>query len=125
CIVNYIRLPSFPTRRSSDLLQAAKSSGASAIHPGYGFLSENAEFAERCGRAGITFVGPPPEAIRAMGDKSAAKTMMERAGVPLVPGYHGGNQAREFLLDEAERIGFPVLIKAAAGGGGDGMRAVE
>jgi len=111
--------------RGDRILQAAKSSGASAIHPGYGFLSENAEFAERCGRAGITFVGPPPEAIRAMGDKSAAKTMMERAGVPLVPGYHGGNQAREFLLDEAERIGFPVLIKAAAGGGGKGMRAVE
>src|SRR5947209_1332806 len=111
--------------RGDRILQAAKSSGASAIHPGYGFLSENAEFAERCGRAGITFVGPPPEAIRAMGDKSAAKTMMERAGVPLVPGYHGGNQAREFLLDEAERIGFPVLIKAAAGGAGKGRRAVE
>src|SRR5947209_4226228 len=111
--------------RGDRILQAAKSSGASAIHPGYGFLSENAEFAERRGRAGITFVGPPPEAIRAMGDKSAAKTMMERAGVPLVPGYHGGNQAREFLLDEAERIGFPVLIKAAAGGAGKGRRAVE
>src|SRR5438093_2418813 len=111
--------------RGDRILQAAKSSGASAIHPGYGFLSENAEFAERCGRAGITFVGPPPEAIRAMGDKSAAKTMMERAGVPLVPGYHGGNQAPDFLLDQAERIGFPVLIKAAAGGGGKGMRAVE
>src|SRR5881409_3976478 len=111
--------------RGDRILEAAMSSGASAIHPGYGFLSENAGFAERCGRAGIAFVGPPPEAIRAMGDKSAAKTMMERAGVPLVPGYHGGNQAREFLLDEAERIGFPVLIKAAAGGGGKGMRAVE
>src|SRR6266513_3510852 len=111
--------------RGDRILEAATSSGASAIHPGYGFLSENAEFAERCGRAGITFVGPPPEAIRAMGDKSAAKTMMERAGVPLVPGYHGGNQALDFLLDQAERIGFPVLIKAAAGGGGKGMRAVE
>ena len=111
--------------RGDRILEAAMSSGASAIHPGYGFLSENAEFAERCERAGITFVGPPPEAIRAMGDKSAAKTMMERAGVPLVPGYHGGNQAPEFLLDEAARIGFPVLIKAAAGGGGKGMRVVE
>ena len=110
--------------RGDRILEAAVSSGASAIHPGYGFLSENAEFAERCARAGITFVGPPPEAIRAMGDKSGAKTIMEKAGVPLVPGYHGGNQAREFLIDEAERIGFPVLIKAAAGGGGKGMRAV-
>jgi 3-methylcrotonyl-CoA carboxylase alpha subunit len=111
--------------RGDRILEAAMSSGASAIHPGYGFLSENAEFAERCERAGITFVGPPPEAIRAMGDKSAAKGIMEKAGVPLVPGYHGGNQAREFLLDQAVRIGFPVLIKAAAGGGGKGMRVVE
>src|SRR5207247_7026509 len=110
--------------RGDRILEAAVSSGASAIHPGYGFLSENAEFAERCARAGITFVGPPPEAIRAMGDKSGAKAIMEKAGVPLVPGYHGGNQAREFLIDEAERIGFPVLIKAASGGGGKGMRAV-
>jgi len=110
--------------RGDRILEAAVSSGASAIHPGYGFLSENAEFAERCGRAGITFVGPPPEAIRAMGDKSAAKTIMEKTGVPLVPGYHGGEQGPEFLLAEAERIGFPVLIKAAAGGGGKGMRAV-
>src|SRR6266571_3706212 len=110
--------------RGDRILEAAVSSGASAIHPGYGFLSENAEFAERCARAGISFVGPPPEAIRAMGDKSGAKTIMEKAGVPLVPGYHGGNQAREFLIDEAERIGFPVLIKAASGGGGKGMRAV-
>ncbi len=111
--------------RGDRILEAAVSSGASAIHPGYGFLSENAEFAERCARAGITFVGPPPEAIRAMGDKSGAKTIMEKAGVPLVPGYHGGDQAPKFLLDEAERIGFPVLVKAAAGGGGKGMRAVE
>ncbi len=110
--------------RGDRIVEAAMRSGASAIHPGYGFLSENAEFAERCARAGITFVGPPPEAIRAMGDKSGAKTIMEKAGVPLVPGYHGANQAREFLIDEAERIGFPVLIKAASGGGGKGMRAV-
>src|SRR6195256_32500 len=107
------------------IVAAAKTSGASAIHPGYGFLSENAEFAERCERAGIAFVGPPPQAIRAMGDKSSAKAIMEKAGVPLVPGYHGGNQSPDFLLDQAVRIGFPVLIKAAAGGGGKGMRAVE
>src|SRR5260221_9017636 len=107
------------------IIETARSSGASAIHPGYGFLSENAEFAEGCERAAITFIGPPPEAIRAMGDKSAAKTAMEKAGVPLVHGYHGGNQAPDFLLSEAGRIGFPVLIKAAAGGGGKGMRVVE
>src|ERR1700704_1963748 len=111
--------------RGDGILEAAVSSGASAIHPGYGFLSENAEFAERCERAGIAFVGPPPQAIRAMGDKSSAKAIMEKAGVPLVPGYHGGNQSPDFLLDQAVRIGFPVLIKAAAGGGGKGMRAVE
>src|SRR2546427_7312283 len=111
--------------RGDRIVEAARRSGASAIPPGYGFLSENAEFAERCERAGIAFVGPPPQAIRAMGDKSAAKALMEKAGVPLVPGYHGGNQAPDFLLDQAVRIGFPVLIKAAAGGGGKGMRAVE
>src|SRR3989449_6494791 len=111
--------------RGDRIVEAAMRSGASAIHPGYGFLSENAEFAERCERAGIAFVGPPPQAIRAMGDKSSAKAIMEKAGVPLVPGYHGGNQSPDFLLDQAVRIGFPVLIKAAAGGGGKGMRAVE
>jgi 3-methylcrotonyl-CoA carboxylase alpha subunit len=107
------------------IVDAAKSSGASALHPGYGFLSENAEFAERCERAGVAFIGPPPGAIRAMGDKSAAKTIMEKAGVRVLPGYHGGDQAPGILLDEAARIGFPVLIKAAAGGGGRGMRVVE
>ena len=106
------------------IIDAAKRSGASAIHPGYGFLSENPEFAERCGRAGIAFIGPPPEAIRAMGDKSTAKAIMEKAGVPIVPGYHGRNQAPDFLMQEAGRIGLPLLIKAAAGGGGKGMRAV-
>jgi 3-methylcrotonyl-CoA carboxylase alpha subunit len=111
--------------RGDRIVEAAKISGASAIHPGYGFLSENAEFAERCEHAGVAFIGPPPEAIRAMGDKSAAKTIMEKAGVPLLSGYHGDNQAPDFLLDQAVRIGFPVLIKAAAGGGGKGMRAVE
>src|ERR1700704_6653705 len=90
---------------SGEIVAAAKSSGASAITPGYGFLSETAEFAERCRHAGVTFIGPPPEAIRAMGDKSAAKTLMEKAGVPPVPGYHGGNLAPEFLLAEAGRIG--------------------
>jgi len=110
---------------SERIIDAAKRSGASAIHPGYGFLSENPEFAERCERAGIVFIGPPPEAIRAMGDKSAAKAIMEKAGVPIVPGYHGSGQAPGFLLQEVGRIGFPVLIKAAAGGGGKGMRLVE
>jgi 3-methylcrotonyl-CoA carboxylase alpha subunit len=107
------------------IIDAAKRSGASAIHPGYGFLSENPEFAERCEHAGIAFIGPPPEAIRAMGDKSAAKAIMEKADVPIVPGYHGRNQAPDFLLQEAGRIGLPLLIKAAAGGGGKGMRVVE
>jgi 3-methylcrotonyl-CoA carboxylase alpha subunit len=107
------------------IIDAAKRSGASAIHPGYGFLSENPEFAERCEHAGIAFIGPPPEAIRAMGDKSAAKAIMEKADVPIVPGYHGRNQAPDFLLREAGRIGLPLLIKAAAGGGGKGMRVVE
>ena len=99
--------------------------GAETIHPGYGFLSENADFAEACNRAGIAFIGPPPTAIRAMGSKSAAKALMEKAGVPLVPGYHGEKQDADFLAGEADRIGYPVLIKASAGGGGKGMRIVE
>jgi 3-methylcrotonyl-CoA carboxylase alpha subunit len=106
------------------ILDAARRSGAEAVHPGYGFLSENAEFAEACAAAGITFIGPPAAAIRAMGSKAAAKALMARSGVPLVPGYHGEDQDPEHLADEAERIGFPVLIKAAAGGGGRGMRVV-
>jgi len=106
------------------ILEVAIRSGAQAIHPGYGFLSENAEFAEACDRAGIVFIGPPTGAIRAMGSKSAAKKIMETAGVPLVPGYHGENQDPQFLGQEAERIGFPVIIKASSGGGGKGMRAV-
>ena len=96
-----------------------------AIHPGYGFLSENEAFARACAAAGIVFIGPTPEAIAAMGDKSAAKTLMEKARVPLVPGYHGENQDAAFLLGRAEAIGFPVLIKASAGGGGKGMRIVR
>jgi len=107
------------------ILDAARRSGAQAIHPGYGFLSENAEFAAGCAAAGVVFIGPPPDAIRAMGSKSAAKSLMQQAGVPLVPGYHGANQDAAHLASEAARIGYPVLIKASAGGGGKGMRVVE
>ncbi|MGD9618072.1 MAG: acetyl-CoA carboxylase biotin carboxylase subunit [Alphaproteobacteria bacterium] len=103
---------------------AARDSGAEAVHPGYGFLSENAEFAETCAAAGIVFIGPSPQAIRAMGSKAAAKALMEAHGVPVVPGYHGADQEDARLAAEAERIGFPVMIKASAGGGGRGMRVV-
>jgi len=106
------------------ILDVARISGAQAIHPGYGFLSESAEFAEACEKSGVVFIGPPVAAIRAMGSKSAAKKIMQEAQVPLVPGYHGTNQDPDFLLQEAEKIGFPVIIKASAGGGGKGMRAV-
>jgi 3-methylcrotonyl-CoA carboxylase alpha subunit len=111
--------------RIDRILAAAKASGADAIHPGYGFLSENADFAEAVAAAGLIFVGPPAAAIRAMGSKSAAKALMEKAGVPLVPGYHGEDQDPELLAREATRIGYPVLIKASAGGGGKGMKVVE
>lgn len=107
------------------ILQAARSTGAQAIHPGYGFLSENADFARACAAAGLVFIGPPPQAIAAMGSKSAAKALMEQASVPLVPGYHGECNEADFLADEARRIGYPVLIKATAGGGGRGMRRVD
>ena len=107
------------------ILGAAERTGADAIHPGYGFLSENADFAEACAARGIAFVGPPAGAIRAMGSKSEAKRRMAEAGVPLVPGYHGADQSPERLRREAEAIGWPVLLKASAGGGGRGMRAVE
>lgn len=107
------------------ILEAAAETGAEAIHPGYGFLSENAEFAEAVEKAGFTFIGPPAAAIRAMGRKDEAKRLMEKAGVPVVPGYHGKEQATEHLAAEAERIGYPVLIKAVAGGGGKGMRLVD
>ena len=106
------------------ILDAARNSGAEAMHPGYGFLSENAEFAEACEAAGVVFIGPPASAIRSMGSKAKAKVLMQRHGVPLVPGYHGEDQSPARLLDEAERVGFPVLIKATAGGGGRGMRVV-
>ena len=111
--------------RTDAILQAAIDTGAGAIHPGYGFLSENEAFAEAAEKAGIAFVGPPASAIAAMGSKSAAKTLMEKAGVPLVPGYHGDNQDPQFLKTQADGIGYPVLIKASAGGGGKGMRVVE
>ena len=104
------------------ILAAAKASGAEAIHPGYGFLSEKAEFAEACAGAGLIFVGPPSAAIRAMGSKSAAKALMEAAGVPVVPGYHGKAQDLAALSREAKTLGYPVLLKAVAGGGGKGMR---
>ncbi|WP_414715556.1 acetyl-CoA carboxylase biotin carboxylase subunit, partial [Stenotrophomonas maltophilia] len=111
--------------RGDALLDAARLTGAQAIHPGYGFLSENADFADACAAAGVTFIGPPASAIRAMGDKSAAKALMAKAGVPLTPGYHGDQQEPAFLRAQADAIGYPVLIKASAGGGGKGMRKVE
>ncbi|MGB9041879.1 MAG: biotin carboxylase N-terminal domain-containing protein [Pseudolabrys sp.] len=107
------------------LISAAKSARAECIHPGYGFLSENADFAQACVDAGIAFVGPPVRAIRAMGLKDRAKALMEKAGVPVVPGYHGELQEPKFLKQKAYEIGYPVLIKAVAGGGGKGMRRVE
>ncbi|EPN67166.1 acetyl-CoA carboxylase, biotin carboxylase, partial [Pseudomonas syringae pv. actinidiae ICMP 19101] len=107
------------------LVKAAKVSGAQAIHPGYGFLSENADFARAIEAAGLVFLGPPASAIDAMGSKSAAKSLMEQAGVPLVPGYHGAAQDIDTFHADAERIGYPVLLKATAGGGGKGMKVVE
>ena len=106
------------------IITKAKQLNVDAIHPGYGFLSENAEFADKCQQNDIVFIGPSSDAIRAMGSKSAAKTIMEKAKVPLVPGYHGENQSKEFLLSQANAMGYPVLLKAAAGGGGKGMRQV-
>src|SRR5690349_20307470 len=107
------------------IIEVARRSGAQAIHPGYGFLSENAAFAQACVDAGIVFIGPSAQAIAAMGSKSASKEIMGKAGVPLVPGYHGNGQDPESLAHEAQRIGYPVLIKASAGGGGRGMRVVR
>ncbi|HEV2530381.1 acetyl/propionyl/methylcrotonyl-CoA carboxylase subunit alpha [Phenylobacterium sp.] len=107
------------------IIAAARETGADAIHPGYGFLSENADFAEAVMAAGLTWVGPPPAAIRAMGLKDAAKALMEKAGVPVTPGYLGADQDEKTLAKEAARIGYPVLIKAVAGGGGKGMRRVD
>jgi 3-methylcrotonyl-CoA carboxylase alpha subunit len=117
-----------PARQSylvaSAILDVARRSGAEAIHPGYGFLSENADFAAACAAAGVAFIGPPEAAIRAMGSKAESKTLMERSGVPLVPGYHGKGQDLAVLKDAAAQIGYPALIKASAGGGGKGMRIV-
>lgn len=107
------------------IIEAAKATGAQAIHPGYGFLSENEAFAQACSQAGLVFIGPPASAILAMGLKAESKRLMEKAGVPLVPGYHGADQDTKLLQHEADRIGYPVLIKASAGGGGKGMRVVE
>ena len=111
--------------RIERIVEAAKKTGAQAVHPGYGFLSENEDFANACEQAGIVFIGPPVEAIRAMGSKAAAKALMQSASVPLVPGYHGDDQDPSLLQREADRIGYPVLLKASAGGGGKGMRVVE
>ncbi|KEQ19611.1 hypothetical protein GZ78_06855 [Endozoicomonas numazuensis] len=111
--------------RTDKLIEVAQQSGAQAVHPGYGFLSENAEFAQACHEAGIHFIGPGHEAIRAMGSKSEAKALMEKASVPICPGYHGDDQSDETLTLEAERIGYPLMVKAALGGGGKGMRIIE
>ena len=111
--------------RWEKIIEAAKATGAQAIHPGYGFLSENEEFAQACAKAGLVFIGPPASAILAMGLKAESKQLMEKAGVPLVPGYHAADQDPALLQREADAIGYPVLIKASAGGGGKGMRAVD
>lgn len=124
-----VRLGPAPSRESylcaDKIIAAAKATGAEAIHPGYGFLSENAAFAQACADNGIKFIGPSAAAITAMGSKSGAKALMEKAGVPLIPGYHGEQQDAGFLLEQARKMGFPVLLKASAGGGGKGMRAVH
>ncbi len=121
-----VRVGPAPSSKSylsiENLLAAATATGAKAVHPGYGFLAESAAFAEACASVGLVFVGPPASAIRAMGDKAAAKTRMEAAGVPCAPGYHGPDQSPARFAGEAERIGYPVMVKASAGGGGRGMR---
>ena len=110
---------------AANVIAAARAAGAEAVHPGYGFLAENADFAQMCLDAGLVFIGPPPRAMRAMGDKSAAKLRMIEAGVPTAPGYHGDDQSARRFAVEAERVGFPLMIKASAGGGGRGMRIVH
>ena len=117
-------LPAQSYLRIDAIIAAAKASGASAVHPGYGFLAENEDFAQACRDAGLVFIGPSPEAIRAMGNKAGAKDIMQKAGVPCVPGYQGADQSDAVMLAEAKKIGFPVMIKAVAGGGGRGMRLV-
>ena len=123
--VNGSSAPKDSYLRWEAIIQAAKATGAEAVHPGYGFLSENEAFAQACADNGLVFIGPPPSAIKAMGLKAESKQLMEKAGVPLVPGYHGADQSPALLKREADRIGYPVLIKASAGGGGKGMRAVD
>lgn len=124
-----VRIGPPPARESylviDRILAAARQTGAQAIHPGYGFLAENDAFADACAQAGVVFIGPPAEAIRTMGSKAAAKALMRAAGVPLIPGYEGSDQTAEHLEKQAEAIGFPVMIKANAGGGGKGMRRVD
>lgn len=115
----------FSYLQGGSIFRAAQLTGAQAIHPGYGFLSENAEFAQQCADEGLSFIGPPASAIRDMGDKSASKRIMGEAGVPLVPGYHGHDQDIELMKSEAEKIGYPILIKPTHGGGGKGMRIVQ
>jgi geranyl-CoA carboxylase alpha subunit len=117
-------LPAQSYLRIDAIIAAAKASGASAVHPGYGFLAENEDFAQACRDAGLVFIGPSPEAIKAMGNKAGAKEIMQKAGVPTVPGYQGADQGDAVMLAEAKKIGFPVMIKAVAGGGGRGMRLV-
>lgn len=118
-------LPAQSYLRIEAIIEAARLAGADAVHPGYGFLAENADFARACRQAGLVFIGPSPEAIIAMGHKAGAKKIMMDAGVPCIPGYQGQDQSQDRLLAEAERIGFPVMIKATAGGGGRGMRLVH
>ncbi|HEX7157049.1 MAG TPA: biotin carboxylase N-terminal domain-containing protein, partial [Burkholderiaceae bacterium] len=124
-----VRIGTAPARASylqgDRIVSAALACGARAVHPGYGFLSENEDFARACAAAGLTFIGPPPRAIRLMGNKSEAKSLMQRAGVPILPGYHGEDQEAARLKAHADSIGYPVLIKAASGGGGKGMRVVD
>src|SRR2546423_14205458 len=114
---SYLRIPT--------IIEVARQSGAEAIHPGYGFLSENAAFVEACEQAGIVFIGPPAPAMRLMGSKIAAKQLAQSVDAPIIPGYNGESQEDEVLMREAEHIGFPLLIKASAGGGGKGMREVH
>src|SRR5215468_6467910 len=118
-------LPSQSYLNIGAIIAAAKASGADAVHPGYGFLAENEEFALACGDAGLVFIGPSPTSIMAMGNKAGAKEIMRKAGVPCVPGYQGADQGDAVMLGEAKKIGFPVMIKAAGGGGGRGMRLVN
>jgi len=107
------------------LMEVCEQAGVNAIHPGYGFLSENADFCEQVEKAGIKFIGPPASAIRSMGVKSTSKEIMSNAGVPIIPGYHGTDQSEEALSNEADKVGYPLMIKAVLGGGGKGMRICE